>query len=114
LRSWAVRLKREARTRRESTSDVRREPAAGPSGQYEHMRYRPGDDLSVRVQPRKRRWGRVSGNVDGMCGEEYGRLLDTDFLRNRPHSRAEPLHCLFGLENVEDAEAVRAFPSCMK
>ena len=48
-----------------------------------------------------------------MCGEEYARLLDTDFLRNRPHSRAEALYCLFGLENVEDVEAVRAFPSCM-
>ncbi len=48
-----------------------------------------------------------------MRAEELGRLLDTDVLWNRSHGRAEAGRCVFGLEYVEDVEAVRAFPSRM-
>jgi hypothetical protein len=53
----------------------------------------------------------LSGEVDGMCGEEFGRLLDTDLRRNRPHRGSEALHRILGFEDVENEEAVRPLPS---
>jgi hypothetical protein len=52
----------------------------------------------------------LSGEVDGMCGEEFGRLLDTDLRRNRAHRGSEALHGILGFGDVENEEARSAPP----